>query len=252
MPTACARRLPEAAADGLRGPDDPIYYGRRRGRRLNRDRRARLAEALPRYRVALPESGLLDLGALFPRPMRAFWLEIGFGNGEHLAAQAAAHRDIGCIGCEPYVNGVSMALRHIAEAGLDNFMILADDARKLLPVLPEASLDRVFLLFPDPWPKARHHRRRFLQPAVLDQLARVMAEGAILRLATDHRELGRFMLGTALRHPAFEWLAEKASDWRLPPADHMASRYQAKSLDRGVGSLYMDLRRRAWGPEKTP
>lgn len=244
--------MPDAAINDSRGPDDPIYYGRRRGRRLNPGRRASLAEALPLHRIALPESGMLDLAALFPRPLRAYWLEIGFGNGEHLAAQAAAHHDIGCVGCEPYVNGVSMALRHIAEAGLDNFKILADDARKLLPVLPEASLERVFLLFPDPWPKTRHHRRRFLQPTVLDHLARVMSDGAVLRLSTDHAELGRFMLGQALRHSAFEWLAERASDWREPPAGHMVSRYQTKSLDRGIGCLYMDFRRRSRLREKTP
>jgi tRNA (guanine-N7-)-methyltransferase len=244
--------VPETAITDSRGPDDPIYYGRRRGRRLNPGRRARLAEALPLHRIALPDGGALDLTALFPRPMRAYWLEIGFGNGEHLAAQAATHRDIGCIGCEPYVNGVSMALRHIAEAELDNFKIFADDARKLLPVLPEASLDRVFLLFPDPWPKTRHHRRRFLQPAVIDDLACAMKAGALLRLATDHRELGRFMLGQVLRHPAFEWLAEKASDWRETPADHKASRYQTKSVDRGVGCVYMDFRRRFGRCEKTP
>lgn len=206
-------------------------YGRRKGRPLRPNRAALIAELLPRLAIPLPPPGEeLDWRALFPRPVESLWLEVGFGAGEHLAWQAAQHPQIGFIGCEPFVNGISTLLRAVADQGLDNVRIHPGDAREVIAVLPEASLGRCFVLFPDPWPKTRHHRRRFIGPETLDALARVMRDGAELRLASDHPALVDWMLFHARRHPAFAWAAKEPRDWRERPGDWPATRYEAKAL----------------------
>ncbi|MCW5732316.1 MAG: tRNA (guanosine(46)-N7)-methyltransferase TrmB [Alphaproteobacteria bacterium] len=199
---------------------------------------------LERVRIVLPEAGALDPAALFPTPPREVWLEIGFGSGEHMAELAAAHPDVGFIGCEPFVNGVSAALGEIARRGLANVRILDDDARLLLERLPDGALERVYLLFPDPWPKKRHHRRRFLDAANLRLIARLLRPGGLLQVATDHMECGRWMLANALREPALEWLAERAADWKARPAGEPATRYEGKALGRGSPCHYFRFRRR--------
>jgi tRNA (guanine-N7-)-methyltransferase len=221
-----------------------ILYGRRGGHRLKAARRAALDDLLPRFVVPALERPPLEPAALFQRPMRAFWLEVGFGNGEHLAEQAAQHPDVGCIGCEPFINGVSMLLRHVGELGLDNIRVYTDDARQLLDALPDGVIERVHLLFPDPWPKLRHHRRRFISPETIVALARVMDRGAELRIATDHMECGRWMLWHMLQCSAFEWLAEQPSDWRERPRDETPTRYEQKALTAGRPCLYFRFRRR--------
>ena len=229
------------------GPDlahRRILYGRRGGHRLKATRQAALDDLLPRFAIPATGGSRLDPARLFLRPMRAFWLEIGFGNGEHLADQAARHADVGCIGCEPFVNGVSMLLRHLGERGLDNVRVHSDDARPLIEALPDGSLERVYLLFPDPWPKTRHHRRRFIARETLDELARVMRPGADLRIATDHMECGRWMLHHALQHAAFDWPAERAADWRRRPENEAPTRYEEKALAAGRPCLYLSFRRR--------
>src|SRR3546814_141491 len=136
------------------------HYGRRQGRKLRPGRVALLDTLLPTLAVPLPDDpGRLDWRALFPRPVERLWLEIGFGAGEHLSWQAAHRRDVGLIGCEPFVNGITTLLRDIKEQGLDNVRVHAEDAREVIDALPEASVDRCFVLFPDPWPKKRHHKR---------------------------------------------------------------------------------------------
>ncbi len=223
-----------------------ILHGRRRGRRLRAGRQALVTDLLPRLALD-PETLPADLRRCFGRPVRAVWLEIGFGGGEHLAAQAAAHPDIGFIGCEPYINGVARLLADIdaaqAERPLDNIRILADDARRLLERVPAAALERVFVLFPDPWPKKRHHRRRFLAPAQLDLLARAMAPGAELRVATDHTGYLRSILQHCAGHPLFRWRAQGAADWRVPPADWIQTRYEEKALAHGDACFYLRFRR---------
>ncbi len=218
--------------DGRRSAGPPIRsFGRRHGRKLRAGRRELLDRLLPQLAVTLREPGrILDLAALFPCAMEAYWLEIGFGGGEHLAWQAERHPKIGMIGCEPFINGVSSLLRLIDERRLDNIRIHADDARPLINALPDASIARAFLLFPDPWPKARHHRRRFVQPESLDALARVLADGAEFRLASDDAGLVDWMLFQLRRHPAFEWSARCAADWRRRPADWPETRYESKAL----------------------
>ena len=230
---------------------DRILYGRRRhGHRLRKGRLALLETALPRLALNLPEDGggIGDPGALFASAPRETWLEIGFGAGEHLVAQAQAHPDIGFIGCEPYINGVASLLHRIASLDLANLRILTDDARLLIGALPDACLGRVFLLFPDPWPKRRHHKRRFVQQANLDQLARVMKDGAVFRCATDHGDYCRWTLAHVLAHPAFAWPVRRPTDWRTRPADWPATRYELRTQAEGRPSVYLGFNRRPRSP----
>ncbi len=215
-------------------------YGRRRGRPLNPGRRRALDAALPA--LLLPD-GPLDPAALFGFDIEDLWLEIGFGAGEHLAWQAARHPRIGFIGAEPYINGVaSLAARAEAE-GLENIRIHCDDATAVLDRLPDNALGRVFVLFPDPWPKARHYNRRLVARPMLDRLARTMRAGAELRLATDHTGYLDWMLERLTTHPAFAWTAAGADDWRRRPPDWPETRYEAKARAAGVKSTYLRFAR---------
>lgn len=228
------------------GDGKRIFYGRRKGRSLRPGRQRLLDELLPRL-VLDPAAGRLDPSALFPFPVRDLWLEVGFGGGEHLAQQARTHPDIGMIGCEPFINGVARLLSEIDRDGIENIRIHADDARDLIDNLPDDSVGRVFVLFADPWPKARHHRRRFIGPENLDRLARIMKDGAELRLASDQMPLVRWMLFHAAAHPGFEWTARGPQDWRRRPADWPPTRYETKALEKGIGCVYLTFRRRIRG-----
>jgi tRNA (guanine-N7-)-methyltransferase len=218
-------------------------YGRRRGKKLRAGQEALLDTLLPKLLIPVPpEPQKLDLAALFDGA-RETWFEVGFGAGEHLVWQAAEHPDIGLIGCEPFINGVAKCLAHIERTGVTNVRLFNDDARLLMAALPERSLSRVFILFPDPWPKTRHHKRRFVQRDTLDALAPLMKAGAELRLATDDPSYLPWMVEHACRHPAFEWLAERPSDWRGRPADWPPTRYEQKML-AGHKPAFLRLRRR--------
>ncbi|MEO3434848.1 tRNA (guanine(46)-N(7))-methyltransferase TrmB [Inquilinus sp. CAU 1745] len=218
-------------------------YGRRQGRKLRTGQAALLDDVLPRLRIALPDPPVtLDPAALFPRPVDDLWLEIGFGGGEHLSWQADRNRNVGLIGCEPFINGISTLLRDVEALGLDNVRIHPDDARPLIEALPDGCVGRTFLLFADPWPKARHHKRRFIQPETLDVLARILRSGAELRLASDNPGLVDWMLFHTRRHPAFRWTAERPADWRTRPADWPATRYEKKRL-HGVPAFLRFVRR---------
>jgi tRNA (guanine-N7-)-methyltransferase len=230
-------------------PDQPpgqrrILYGRRRGRPLRRSQQRLIDKLLPRLAVTLPQAGILDPGALFDRRPSEIWLDIGFGGGEHLAAQAATHRDIGMIGCEVFENGIAKLLGEIDRQELGNLRVLTDDARLLLAALPQASIGRVFILFPDPWPKQRHHKRRIVSDTTLAALAMVMQNGAELRLATDDVDYLGWMLARVPVHPAFTWLVGGPSDWRIRPADWPATRYEAKAIAAGRRPFFLRLRRR--------
>jgi tRNA (guanine-N7-)-methyltransferase len=193
----------------------------------------------------LPAAGpIADPHGLYHPRVQTLWLEIGFGGGEHLAAQAAAHPEIGFIGCEPFINGVVSALGHIARQRLANVRLWPDDARLLLDRLPDAMLDRVFLLFPDPWPKARHKKRRFVSPENLDRLARLMRPGAELRLGSDDVDYVDWMLAHLDAHPAFESTRRDAADRWLRPPDWVPTRYEAKAAKQGVRPAYLGYRRR--------
>ncbi len=201
---------------------------------------------LPRLRFTVPESGLLDPGLLFPGLGRIA-LEIGFGAGEHLAAQAAAQPETGFIGVEIFETGVAKLVTAIAARDLRNVRILADDARVLLAALPEQCLDRAYILFPDPWPKLRHHKRRIVSPATLAQLARAMRDGGELRLATDDMAYLRQMLIDASQVPEWQWLARRPGDWRERADDWPATRYETKALAGGRRPGYLRFVRRPRG-----
>jgi tRNA (guanine-N7-)-methyltransferase len=192
----------------------------------------------------LPRERPIDPRRLFDRPVEAVWLEIGFGAGEHLAAQAARQPGNGLIGCEVFENGVASLLAEVERRGLANLRLLVDDARPLLGALAEASLERVFILFPDPWPKLRHHKRRLVSMATFDALAHAMRDGAELRLATDDMDYLRWMLERATAHAAFEWQARRPPDWRERPPDWPATRYEQKALAAGRRPAFLRFRRR--------
>ena len=222
-------------------------YGRRRARPLRPGQRRLQQDLLPRLAIDLPEAGLLDPHSLFPMPVRDVWLEIGFGAGEHLAEQAERRLEIGFIGCEVFEDGIVRLLGEVARRGLGNICLFADDARLLLAALPPSSIGRVFILFPDPWPKRRHHKRRLVAPATLDLLADVMSDGAELRLATDDRDYLAWMLEHTIAHPDFVWLARRPADWRERPEDWPATRYEAKARAAGRSPAFLRFQRWARG-----
>lgn len=219
------------------------FYGRRRGRPLRAGQRERQSTLLPMLSFAVPESGCADPVNLFAEPPAGIWLEIGFGGGEHLAAQAESHPDIGFIGCEVFENGVAKLLGEIDRRGLANIRIYPHDARPLLTALTPRSIDRVFILFPDPWPKARHHKRRLVAPATLARLAEIMTDGAELRLATDDPGYLSWMLEHVTNHPAFSWIARRPMDWREQPNDWPATRYELKARKAGRTPAFLRFAR---------
>jgi tRNA (guanine-N7-)-methyltransferase len=224
------------------------FYGRRHGKTLRKGQKAlletRLTELAPPgvSWAENPDRNPIDPGALFPGA-REVWLEIGFGAGEHMLHMAAANPDIGIIGCEAYINGVAMLLSGIKRAGVANLAIHPGDARDLMDVLPAGSVGQVFLLYPDPWPKKRHYKRRFINPENLDQLARIMAAGSILRLATDIGDYVRHALELIDRDPRFTWLARGPADWRESWPGWSGTRYEAKALREGRTPQYLSFQR---------
>ena len=199
---------------------------------------------LPVIRVAVPETGCIRTDALFSRPVRELWLEVGFGSGEHLAAQARANPDVGLIGCEVFVNGIAALLASMAQDAITNVRIFDDDARLLMMRLPDASVGRVFVLFPDPWPKTRHAARRFVSAENLDTLARLMRDGAELRFASDHAEYVRQTLDIVSRDERFAWPARTRADWRRP-GDAIVTRYEAKAERQGRTCVHLRFVRRS-------
>jgi tRNA (guanine-N7-)-methyltransferase len=208
--------------------DHPLMrsYGRVKSRPIKPRQAALMESLLPTLRAPLEP---FDPRALKPDASEV-WLEIGFGGGEHMAAQAARRPDVLIIGAEPFQNGVASAVRHVEEQGLGNVRIHDGDARELLARLPDASLERIFILFPDPWPKARHHKRRLVQADLAVELARVLKPGGRLRFASDWADYVDWSLERLTAQPAFRWTAERADDWRRPPADHITTRYEEKRL----------------------
>jgi tRNA (guanine-N7-)-methyltransferase len=210
-------------------PHPPVRsFGRTKSRAIKPRQAALMDSLLPRIALA-PAAGPILPRALAP-DAEEVWLEIGFGGGEHLAAQAARRPQVLVMGAEPFLNGAASALRHIDAAGLDNVRLHVGDARDLLGALPDAAVDRVFVLFPDPWPKARHHKRRLIQTETVDALARVLNRGGRLRFATDWADYADWALERFLSEPRLRWTADCAADWRAPPSDHVVTRYEAKRL----------------------
>ena len=218
------------------------FYGRRRGKHLRNAQVQYLAQDLARLspgpvdRDVNPRRVPLDLHTLFGG--RGVWLEIGFGGGEHMIHQAAANPHIGFIGCDPYINGVAMVLGKIRRAGTENVRIYPGDVRDLFDVMPAASIDKAFLLYPDPWPKARHHKRRFVTMEYLTPLARALKPGAEFRVATDIPDYVRQTL-QQVPHHGFEWQANRPTDWHAPWPDWHPTRYEQKALREGRVPHYL-------------
>lgn len=201
-------------------------YGRIKSRSL-KPRQARLMDQLLPT-IAVPTTPF-DPRALSPDASEV-WLEAGFGAGEHLTGQAAAHPDALFLGAEPFVNGLGACLAHIDAAGLKNVRVQAGDVRTLMTLLPDRSIDRLYILFPDPWPKARHRKRRLIQGDFIAEAARLLKPGAPLRFATDWADYADWTLQRFAASPDFRWTAERADDWRRPWPDHLTTRYETKRL----------------------
>lgn len=217
------------------------HFGRRKGWKLRARQSGLMQTLLPRLLI-VPECGRAPQ-EYFGAPVKEVWFEIGFGGGEHLAAQAEANPDIGMIGAEPFVAGMAKLLSKIEETGARNIRLYTEDARDILDALPDSSLSRVFILFPDPWPKTRHHKRRIIQMENLDQLARVMKAGAELRFASDDESYVSWALERFMAHDAFVWTALAPADWRGRPADWFETRYESKALKAGRRCTYLKLLR---------
>jgi tRNA (guanine-N7-)-methyltransferase len=216
------------------------FFGRRKGKKLRAGQDDLVQTLLPALRVKpgeAPSSGFADPQA------RETWLEIGFGGGEHLAAQARTHRDVNIVGCEPFVNGMAKLLAAIGQEGLDNIRVWDDDVTRLLPTLPDGSFDRVYILYPDPWPKRRQRKRRLVSDEMLDMLARVMRPGAELRFASDIDDYIGWVLARVLRSSRFRWTAARADDWRRPYEGWPGTRYEAKAVREGRAPHYLTFRR---------
>lgn len=221
------------------------FYGRTRGKGLRDSQKSYLKDL---EEIGLngvdwennPERHALNLALIFGE--RPVWLEVGFGGGEHMVHQAVANPGVGIIGAEPYINGVAMLLGKIRRAGATNIRVHPGDARDLMDVLPEASIARAFLLYPDPWPKKKHHRRRFVTPEHLGPLHAALKPGAEFRIATDIPDYVRQALEEVPK-AGFEWLADRAEDWRRPWDDWISTRYEQKALREGRVPHYLTFRR---------
>jgi tRNA (guanine-N7-)-methyltransferase len=218
------------------------FFGRRKGHPL-RPAQAELFETLL-PRLAL-DPGVLprDLRTLFPVPVEEVRLEIGFGGGEHLIAEAEANPRVGFIGIEPFVNGMAKALAAIGARGLRNIRLHHGDAIEVVARLPQASLARVDLIHPDPWPKRRHWKRRFVQDESVAAIARMLRPGGEFRFVSDIPDYAAWTLVRLLRSPVFEWTAERADDWRQPWPGFSGTRYQAKAHREGRAPCFLMFRR---------
>ncbi len=218
------------------------FYGRRQGKRLRPKQAAGISGTLPNLQIDC--SGPVRPDALFASDKTAYWLEIGFGGGEHLINNARLHPDIGHLGCEPFINGMAKLVLLIEKEGIDAIRLHNDDAVQLLDQLPDASLDRIYLLYPDPWPKRRHNKRRFVSDENLSRMARVLKPGGEFRFASDIDHYVGWTLARILRSPDFVWTAEQPDDWRLPWENWPSTRYEAKAIREGRKSSYLIAKRR--------
>jgi tRNA (guanine-N7-)-methyltransferase len=218
-------------------------YGRRKGKPLSARKERLIGAFLPLLRLDLKRTAPSRLAELFPVPVGEVWLEIGFGSGEHLLWQAEHHKDMGFIGCEPFVNGMASLLGAIEDRGLKTIRMHDGDAREVLAWLPDGSIGRAFLLFPDPWPKRRQLKRRLLAPDTVSELARVLSPGGEIRFASDSGDYAAQALLLLRRSGAFTWSAERATDWRERSADWPETRYERKALSEGRKSAYLSFRR---------
>ncbi len=221
------------------------FYGRKQGHKLNAYQEDLLSSRLPDFQIeAGHATGPIDLAHCFdaqPRAAQAFALEIGFGGGEHMLARAGQNPDIGYLGCEVYRNGVAKLLRGIEMHQLHNIRIYPDDARDILERLPDHSFAAIYLLYPDPWPKARHHKRRFVSPENLDHICRLLRPDGLFYFASDIADYVSWTLAHIRLHGGLQFIAQTADDWRRPYADWPGTRYEAKALAAGRVPSYLSF-----------
>jgi tRNA (guanine-N7-)-methyltransferase len=235
--------MPSIGDTRMQTRETRAFFGRRKGHRL-RPQQVKLFETLlPRLALDLQSPAPPDLRRLFPEGVDEVRLEIGFGGGEHMLAEADANPRTGIIGIDAFVNGMAKALASIAARPLANVRLHFGDAALLMPWLPRASLARVDLIYPDPWPKRRHWKRRFVQPQSLDQIARVLRPGGEFRFVTDIADYAGWTLRHVGQSTEFEWTAERADDWRLPWPGFSGTRYEAKAKREGRVPCYLIFRR---------
>jgi tRNA (guanine-N7-)-methyltransferase len=218
-------------------------YGRRKGKPLSARKERLLQDLLPRLRLDLKGAAPGHLRDLFPVPVGEVWLEIGFGSGEHLLWQAEHHKGVGFIGCETFINGLASLLGAIETRGLPNIRVHDGDAREALAWLPDRSIGRSFILFPDPWPKKRQLKRRLISAETVSEFARVLAPGGELRFASDSGDYAAHTLLLMGQSGAFTWLAERAADWGVRPSDWPETRYERKALSEGRSAYYLSFAR---------
>lgn len=231
----------------------PKFYGRRQGRKIRKAKTSLLDAFLPQIKIN--DDTKFDAQTMFGEPVEKVYLEIGFGNGEHLAGQAQKHPNIGFIGAEVFKNGVANLLSIItgikegsnlpehfvlANNRVDNIRVFDDDMRILFSRIPDAFLDKVFVLFPDPWPKKRHAFRRFINPDNLKEISRILKKGGILRVATDHKVYKGWTLRQLHNHPDFHWTATCGNDWKHEPQDWVETKYQRKAIREGRKPVFLD------------
>ena len=236
------------------GPDSPpvdgeaarahgSFFGRRKGHKLRLHQTDLVENLLPRLVLDIAGPSPPDLAGLFDPPAGDVRLEIGFGGGEHLIAEARASPQTGFIGCEPYVNGMAKILTQIEAHHIRNIRLFAGDAAELLAWAPRHALARIDLIHPDPWPKRRHWKRRFVQDATVAAMARVLQPDGEFRFVTDIDDYGAWTLKHLSRSVDFVWTAERASDWRLPWADYTMTRYGRKAEREGRSAAYFRFRK---------
>ena len=219
------------------------FFGRRKGHKLRPRQADLIARLLPKLALDLTQSPPKDLRTLFPVAVAEVRLEIGFGGAEHLLHEAKSHPDIGFLGCEPYQNGMARALAAIDDERLNNIRLHYGDALDLIEWLPDARLARIDILYPDPWPKRRHWKRRFVSDQRVAILGRILRPGGELRFATDIASYAEWALLRFVRSPLLIWTAERADDWRKPWSGFPGTRYEAKALAEGARPTYLLFRR---------
>lgn len=220
-------------------PQQRYIWGRRQSRPLKENQRQALVDLWPEVSLELPEQSMVNLSDLFNAPSTDFWLEIGFGGGEHLAAQAALHPDIGFVGCEPFINGVASLVVQIQEQSLKNIRVVKDDARLLLARIPDQSVGRIFVLFPDPWPKQRHHKRRIIQNASVTTFGRILKQDGLLLMATDDAPYAQWMQDIMAECHEFELVLNGRESVYERPKDWPITRYEQKGINQGRAPVYL-------------
>ena len=235
-------KLDASSDDGAAHPHGS-FFGRRKGHRLRAHQADLIEHLLPRLALDITAPSPPDLAGLFDSRADAVRLEIGFGGGEHLIAEARAFPDLGFVGCEPYVNGMAKILTRIEAHNITNIRLFAGDAAELLAWAPPRSLRRIDLIHPDPWPKRRHWKRRFVQDASVAAMARALEPGGEFRFVSDIDDYCAWTLSHLVRSPDFGWTAQCASDWKLPWPDYTMTRYGAKAEREGRKATYLRFRR---------